>query len=68
MSQVKKQAIELIKSLPDDCTFEDIQYHLYVREKVDRGIRAIDEGRVVSQEEAEKKVKAWVKSSGPSQR
>lgn len=61
---IKEQAIELIKSLPDDCTLEDIQYHLYVRAKVERGIEAIDEGRVVSQEEAEKKVKEWVKSSG----
>ncbi|NOZ67759.1 MAG: hypothetical protein GXP46_00590 [Deferribacteres bacterium] len=64
---VKEQAIELIRSLPDDCTLEDIQYHLYVREKVEKGIRAVDEGRVVSQEEAEKKVKEWLKSSGQSQ-
>jgi len=65
---VKEQAIELIMSLPDDCTLEDIQYHLYVRVKVEKGIRAIDEGRVVSQEEAEKKVREWVKSSGRTQR
>jgi len=64
---IKEQAIELIKSLPDDCTLEDIQYHLYVRAKVEKGIRAIDEGRVVSQDEAEKKVKEWVKSSGQIQ-
>lgn len=65
--EVKEQAIDIIKSLPDDCTLEDIQYHLYVREKVERGMKAIDEGRVVSQEEAEKKVKEWVKSSGQTQ-
>ena len=65
---VKEQAIELIMSLPDDCTLEDIQYHLYVRAKVEKGIRAIDEGRVVSQVEAEKKVREWVKSSGRTQR
>lgn len=47
MNIVKEQAVEL---LPDDCTLEDIQYHLYVREKVERGIQAINEGRVVSQE------------------
>ena len=64
---IKEQAIELIKSLPDDCTLEDIQYHLYVREKVERGIKAIDEGKVVSQEEAEKKVKECLKSSGQNQ-
>ena len=64
---VKELAIDLIKSLPNDCSLEDIQYHLYVREKVERGIQAIDEGRVVSQEEAEKKVKEWLKSSGQNQ-
>ncbi len=68
MGVIKEQVIDLIKSLPDDCTIEDIQYHLYVREKVERGIRAIDEGRVVSQEEAEKKVKEWLKLSGQNQR
>lgn len=65
---IKEQAIELIRTLPDDCTLEDIQYHLYVRAKVERGIKAIDEGRAVSQEKAEKKVKEWVKSSGQTQR
>lgn len=61
---IKNQAIDLIKALPDDCTFEDIQYHLYVREKVERGIQAIDEGRVISQEDAERKTKGWLKSFG----
>lgn len=67
MGLVKEQVIELIKSLPDDSTLEDIHYHLYVREKVERGIQAIHEGRVVSQEDAEKKVQEWLKSSGQSQ-
>lgn len=67
MSIAKKQAVELINYLPDDCTIEDIQYHLYVHEKVERGIRAIDEGLVVSQEEAEEKVREWLKSSGRNQ-
>ena len=61
MGAVKEQAIKIIKSLPEDCTLEDIQYHLYVREKVERGIRAIDEGETLSQAEAEKKVREWLK-------
>jgi predicted transcriptional regulator len=64
MSLVKDEAIRLIESLPDDCTLEDIQYHLYVRQKVERGMAAIDEGRVVSQEDAERKVAEWAKSFG----
>ena len=61
MGAVKEQAIKIIESLPEDCTLGDIQYHLYVREKVERGIRAIDEGETLSQAEAEKKVREWLK-------
>jgi hypothetical protein len=37
METAKRQALTLIQNLPDDSTLEDIQYHLYVREKVERG-------------------------------
>ena len=66
MSVVKDEAIKLIQSLPDDCTLEEIQYHLEVRRKVEQGIKAIEEDRVASQEEAERRVAEWVQSSGPS--
>ena len=62
----KNEALELIRALPDDCTMEDIQYHLYVKQKVARGIQAIDESRLVPQEQAEQKVQEWLKSSGPN--
>ena len=68
MAQVREQVIELIKSLPEDATLADIHYHLYVREKVEHGLKAIDEGRFVSQEEAEKRVEGWLKSSGQIRR
>jgi len=42
MHNTKKEAIKIIESLPEDCTYEDIQYHLFVREKVERGIEAIE--------------------------
>jgi hypothetical protein len=67
MRTAKEEALELIHGLPDDCTSEDIQYHLYVRDKVIRGIRAVDEGRVMSLDEAERRVKEWHASSGPIQ-
>ncbi len=68
MPIAKKQVMKVIKSLPDDCTIEDIQYRLYVLEKVEQGIRAIDEGRVVPHEEVEKRVRKWLKSFGQNQR
>jgi predicted transcriptional regulator len=35
---------------------------------VERGMAAVDEGRVVSQDDAERRVAEWVRSSGPSPR
>lgn len=68
MSAVKDRALQVIQSLPDDCTMEDIQYHLYFREKVERGLQAIDEGRTVTQAEAERRIREWAGSSGPNPR
>lgn len=64
----KSAALALIKSLPEQSTYEDIQYHLYVREKIERGLEAIKKGDVVSQQDAEKKVSQWLKSSGRRRR
>ena len=66
MSAVKEKALQVIQSLPDDCTMEDIQYHLYVRDKVERGLQAIDDGRTVSQADAERRIREWAGSSGPN--
>jgi predicted transcriptional regulator len=56
----KEEAIQLIRRLPDDTTLEEIQYHLYVQQKVRRGMRDVEEGKVYSQEEVEKRMKRWV--------
>jgi predicted transcriptional regulator len=67
MNAVKDEAIRLIQSLPDDCSIEEIQYHLYVIQKVEKGLSDIDAGRVISQEEAERRVAGWGKFTGPNQ-
>ena len=58
----------MLEKLPDNCSIEDIQYHLYVRQKVENGLRAVESGQVVSQEDAERRVAEWVRSTGPSPR
>ncbi len=57
--KIKDQIISFIKSLPDDVTLEDIMYHLYVREKIFRGLKDADEGKKVSNEEAKKIIEKW---------
>ena len=67
-ASVKAQMAKMLETLPEDCTWEDIQYHIYVREKIERGLAAIEAGNVISQEEAERHVDEWLKSSGPARR
>lgn len=67
MSPAKQAAIEVINSLPDDCTLDDIAYRLYLRRKLERSDKAIEEGRVHSYEEAKEIVESWFTSSGPIQ-
>ena len=59
MGTVKAEVESLLKKLPDDCTIEDIQYHLYVIEKTRRGIERGEQEGTLSQEEAEERLKKW---------
>lgn len=50
----------LLDRLPEDSHLEDIQYHLYVMEKIQRGLqRANDEG-TLSQVDVEHKFSVWL--------
>ena len=60
MSTAKEEVREMLDRLPDDVSYEDIQYHIYVRQKVERGLKDIEEGRVESQEEAERRMSKWL--------
>lgn len=53
MATAKEEVESLLARLPDDCSLEDIQYHLYVLEKVRNGLEAADIEGVVSQNDAE---------------
>ena len=66
MTSIKAQLLEVVSSLPDDCTMDDFRYRLYVRQCIDEGVQAIDDGRVYTQEEMREMVKSWRKSFGPS--
>jgi len=46
--------------LPDNCSLEDIQYHLYVIEKVSNGLEAADSQGTISQEEVEQRLGKWL--------
>jgi hypothetical protein len=59
MSTAKKEVEALLNKLPDDCILEDIQYHLYVMEKIRRGIERAEKEGAIPQEEAERRLSKW---------
>ena len=60
MKTGKEEVRELLEKLPEDVSLEDIQYHIYVRQKIQRGLEAARSGRVISQEEVEKRLARWL--------
>jgi predicted transcriptional regulator len=59
METAKEEVRRILDSLPDDATLEDIQYRIYVRQAIAAGLSDIDQGRIVSQEEVERRVSRW---------
>ena len=60
MSTAKDQVKALLQKLPDDCSLEDIQYHLYVVEKVRNGLEAAQAHGTVPQAEVEERFGKWL--------
>ena len=60
MSTAKEEVQTLLRNLPDDCSLEDIQYHLYVIEMVNRGLEAAVSQGTISQEEVEQRLGKWL--------
>lgn len=61
-NELKKEVIELIKKLPDDITLEDIQYHLYVKQKLEIADNQTKNGETSSHNDVMERVrKKWFK-------
>jgi predicted transcriptional regulator len=51
---VKEEALKLIDGLPEETSWDDIIYQMYVRKKIEKGIQAAEQGRVVAHDEVKK--------------
>lgn len=60
MSTAKQDVASLLNKLPDNCSLEDIQYHLYVLEKIQHGLEAASSQGTKSQQEAEEQLRKWL--------
>jgi len=62
MSNAKEQVVEVLKRLPDDCTLEDVQYALYVVQKVQRALDDVDRRGGISNEDAMRHLRRWLRA------
>jgi predicted transcriptional regulator len=57
---VKEDVIKMIAELPDNATMEDILYKLYVRARIEEGMKELDEGLGIPHEEAMGRISEWL--------
>ncbi|HHT9138327.1 MAG TPA: hypothetical protein ACFYEK_13930 [Candidatus Wunengus sp. YC60] len=60
MAEIKQRVIQIIQSLPDDVTLDDIMAELYFKLQVDAGLKELDEGKGIPHEEVEKRMSKWL--------
>jgi hypothetical protein len=60
MSTPKSEVAAMLDTLPEDSSFEDIQYHLYVLEKVKRGLERADAEGTLSHDQARQRLGKWL--------
>ena len=55
----KQKACEMISAMPEESTFEDIQYHLYVLQCIEQGERQIENGQTLTHQEVKDRLAGW---------
>jgi len=60
MQTAKQEVASLLDRLPEGSSLEDVQYHLYVIEKIRRGQERAESEGVVSHAQAEEHLGKWL--------
>ena len=56
MGRPKEEVRKLLDALPDEASFEDIHYHIYVQQAIRRGLEAAERGELIDQDEIERRM------------
>ena len=61
-AQAKDVVRDILDRLPDDCTIEDVQYHLYVVASVEQGRAEIAGGQGMSHDDVDRELRhKWLR-------
>jgi len=56
MGAVREEAKKILDQLPEEVTWDDVIYEMYVRKKIGEGIKAADKGKMLEHEKAKKRL------------
>jgi hypothetical protein len=63
--QAKRAVRELLDKLPDDCTLDDVLYHLYVLQRIAEGRSEAKEEQLIPHDEVERDLRRrWLHGAG----
>ena len=58
MATVKEEARRLLDRLPNEASWDDLMYGIYVRKKIASGLKAAEEGKLIDHEEVKRRFAA----------
>jgi len=61
MATEKENILKMIQNLPDDISMEDIIEAIYVRKKIEKGLKDSKKGKLYTHEEAKERLAKWLK-------
>lgn len=61
MATAKQVVRDVLDTLPDECSLEDISYHLYLRARLEEGLADLDAGRTVPHEQVMREAAEWLR-------
>ncbi len=62
-SRLRQTVNQILDRLPEDATIEELQYHLYERQKIEEGLRDIVAGRTIDDDEVGRRMQTWFDES-----
>ena len=57
----KEDARQVVDTLPDTATLDDVMHAIYLKAKFSKGEQEVRDGKGVPHEQAKKRLKKWVK-------
>lgn len=61
MTTIKSEVIAMIQQMPEDIDVPDIMAELYFKQKVDAGLKELDDGNGIPNNEVKGRLNKWLK-------